>query len=98
MARSDMAARPLAGSHGFTVAAEGISIGSVETPVFPETGIDPDYLVVRTSDHVPGTFRIVPATLIERVDAGSQLVVLAIGADAFAALPERLVRDRSSGR
>lgn len=97
MARSDIAARPLAGCHGFSVAAQGTSIGSVETPVFPERGIDPVYLLIRTSAEIPGTFRVLPAALIERIDSEAQTIVLSIDTAGVAALPERLPRERGGG-
>jgi hypothetical protein len=94
MARSKTADARLAGCHGYAVAAREGPIGSVETPVFPEAGIEPDYLLVRTAEAIPGTFRVVPAALIRTVDPAARTIVLAADLEAVASLPEQLPRER----
>jgi hypothetical protein len=89
---------PLARCHGFFVIAGGRPIGAIETPVFPGAASDPDFLVVRTSDSIPGTFRVVSAALVAGVDDEERSVTLALDSDEVAALPEALPLSRPPGR
>jgi hypothetical protein len=89
---------PLARCHGFFVIAGGRPVGAIETPVFPGASSDPDFLVVRTSDAIPGTFRIVSAALVADVDAAGRSITLALDRDGVAALPEALPRSLLPGR
>lgn len=98
MTRAKTADARLAGCHGFSVVVAEGRVGSVETPLFPETGGDPDYLLVRTTDVIRGAFRVVPATLIRRVEPIYRTVVLAADLDAVAALPEHLPLDGRRSR
>jgi hypothetical protein len=81
---------PLACCHGFFVVAGGRQVGAIETPVFPGASSDPDFLVVRTEDSIPGTFRVVSAALVEDVDQAARSITLSVDRDAIAALPEEL--------
>jgi|tagenome__1003787_1003787.scaffolds.fasta_scaffold20675833_2 hypothetical protein len=81
---------PLARCHGFYVLAGGREVGAIETPVFPGASSEPDFLVVRTEDSIPGTFRVVSALLVEDVDPAARSVTLSLDRDAIVALPEEL--------
>jgi hypothetical protein len=80
----------LARCHGYVVAAGGRPIGSVETPAFHGATREPDYLIVRTSDAITGTFRVVSAARVAAIDPVRRVITLDISSDAVAALPERL--------
>lgn len=84
----------LAHCHGYLVAASDAPVGVVETPVFAAAASDPDYLIVRTSRQIAGTFRAVPAALVSHVDLEQRLITLAARPDDVAALPERLPLER----
>jgi hypothetical protein len=81
---------PLARCHGFFVMAGGRSVGAIETPVFPGASSEPDFLVVRTADSIPGTFRVVSAALVQDVDPAARSITLSLDGDEVAALPEAL--------
>ena len=83
----------LACCHGYAVAAGGRRVGIVETPVFAAGAREPDYLIVRTSSEISGTFRTVPAALVEGLDLGGT-ITLAVSSDAVAELPEHLPLER----
>lgn len=80
----------LAASHGFSVQAGEAPVGSVETPVFAGSSIEPDYLVVRTTETIPGTFRVVSAAFVREVDPVGRRMTLGLSRDALTALPESL--------
>lgn len=80
----------LARCHGYRVAAGGSPVGRVETPMFAGAASAPDHLIVRTKASIAGTFRIVPMSLVVDLDPARRLVILGIGSEALAALPERL--------
>ena len=86
--------RGLAFCHGFTVATGDASVGAVETPLFTGAASSPDYLIIRTTDVIPGSFRAVPATLVEEVDPARRLITLCVDRDTIAALPEHLPLER----
>jgi len=80
----------LTSCHGFLAVAGDRVLGLVETPLFPRAESEPDYLVVRTTSSVPGVFRIVPCSLVERVDVARRRLELRGEWSEIAALPERL--------
>jgi hypothetical protein len=82
--------KALASCHGLPVVGTDGPIGEVETPLFPPGGDEPDFLVLRLrgGGRLFPEFRILPAVLVERVEADA--VVLRICADAVAYLPTRL--------
>lgn len=94
MATSEKVEDRLTGCHGFRVVAAGRHVGFVETPVFANAAGDPAYLIVRTDTTVSGTFRAVPVSLVDRVDSRLRLVMLHIGSEALACMPERLPLER----
>jgi hypothetical protein len=80
----------LAGSAGFEAVAQDGTIGTVETPLFPPDAREPDFLVLRIRDW-SGTRRpIVPAALVEGVDADRRVVHLAGSRREIARLPEHV--------
>lgn len=60
--------RVLARCNGYDVWAGGAVVGSVETPVFSGTKLQPDYLLVRVGDEL----HEVPTEAIVSVDPGSR--------------------------
>jgi hypothetical protein len=76
--------------HGFAVLAGDHTIGCVETPLFPGSVRDPDFLVVRTVQTISGTFRVVSASLVSNVDLETRTIRLALEPESVASLPEYL--------
>jgi hypothetical protein len=75
-------ARVLARCNGYDVATGDEIVGSVETPVFSGTKLEPDYLIVRVRDGL----RVVPPEVIVSVDATSHTLFLGLDADELARL------------
>jgi hypothetical protein len=90
MAASDAFGRRLASCHGFLVLARDGPVGTVETPVFYGVARDPDFLIIRVAEMMPGTFRIVAAALVEGVDPEQPAITLALTSREVGALPEGL--------
>lgn len=74
--------RVLAQCNGYDVAAGDAIVGSVETPVFSGTKLQPDYLIVRLGDGL----HAVPPELIVSVDSASRTLFLGLDADELARL------------
>jgi hypothetical protein len=74
-------ARVLARCNGFTVIAGDELVGTVATPVFSGTKLLPDYLLVRLTESIPGTYYNVPTTRVADADAEEEVVVLDIEVD-----------------
>lgn len=68
-------------------------MGVVETPVFSGTALDPVALLMRAVDGIPGTFRIVPASLVVGVDSEEQTIELVASEAEILALHEFQLRD-----
>jgi hypothetical protein len=90
MSRTGTVGPALARCHGFSVTAGGRRIGVVETPVFPTATSEPDYLIVRTTAALPGTFRVVPVASVAALDAAVDEIALDLAWEDVSALPERL--------
>jgi hypothetical protein len=84
----------LAWGHGFAVAPGLRPIGAIETPLFAGPATAPDYLLVRTSGAIDGTFRAVPTSLVVDVDIPRRAITLGTDHDSIAALPEHLPLER----
>ena len=65
-------------------------MGTVETPIFHGVSREPDFLVIRVIDSMPGTFRVVPSTVVEDVDIELWVMTVGMTGEAFSALPEGL--------
>ncbi len=77
----------LACCHGFTVRAVDRPIGTVETPVFSGTGLEPDSLLVRAAGSPPGSSETIAVALVAGVDLELEEVVLSVGADEAISSP-----------
>lgn len=76
----------LASSHGYAVEAIDGEVGQVETPLFPPTGTEPDFLVIRlTLDDA--RFAVVPVRLISSVDAADRRIRLDVSRSTVATMP-----------
>ena len=75
----------LAASHGFSVKANDGDVGEVETPLFPPTGAEPDFLVVRLASD-EASFAVVPVQVIESIDPDARLIRLDASRDAVAGM------------
>jgi hypothetical protein len=75
-------ARVLARCNGYDVAAGDEIVGSVETPVFSGTKLEPDYLIVRLGD----SLHVVPPELIVSVDSTSHTLFLGLDTAELAQL------------
>jgi hypothetical protein len=81
----------LARCHGFTVAAGGRLVGSVETPIFSGPDFQPDYLIVRIDGAIAReSVRAVPVAFVDEVDPDRRVVVLTIDGRAVNDLPGEL--------
>jgi hypothetical protein len=80
----------LACCHGYVVAAGGLEVGRVETPIFSGALREPEFLLVRTSPAIAGTFRFVPSGLVVELDREGRRLELAGDGASIAALPESL--------
>jgi hypothetical protein len=76
--------------HGFLVIAADGPCGSIETPLFPPDCNDPDFLVVRVGGRRGARRVMVPAGLVQHVDADAQTVRISGTRDELARLPEML--------
>ena len=74
-------ARVLARCNGFTVVAGDKLVGTVATPVVSGTKLLPDYLLVRLTESLPGTYYNVPTTRVADADPEEEVVVLDIEVD-----------------
>jgi hypothetical protein len=74
--------RVLARCNGYDVAAGDEIVGSVETPVFSGTKLQPDYLIVRLEDGL----RVVPPEVIVSVDTASHTLFLGLDTTELAQL------------
>ncbi len=77
----------LAACHGFTVTGPEGELGHVETPLFADDSLTPDYLIVRS---VEGTRRFVPVGVLASLDLEARRIVLGLTRIEFGHLPERL--------
>jgi hypothetical protein len=82
--------RRLATCHGFSVLADGDVVGTVETPVFHGVAREPDFLVIRVTRPMRGTFRILPRAAVDDVDAEHWTITVGFTRDAVSNLPEGL--------
>jgi hypothetical protein len=78
----------LACCHGFAVAAGDEPVGQVETPVFTGTALEPESLLLRTVEAIPGEFAAVPVTEVAAVDeAGRQITLRGTRDQLFGRVP-----------
>jgi hypothetical protein len=82
----------LATCHGFSVTGADGELGHVETPLFADDSLVPDYLIVRL---VEGSRRFVPVGVLAGIDLEERRVVLRLTRIEFEQLPERLPLGRS---
>lgn len=80
----------LACCHGYRVVAGELDVGHVETPIFSGALSEPEFLLVRTSSAISGTFKIVPTGVVVVVEPDGRRLEIAVDAAAVDALPERL--------
>jgi hypothetical protein len=85
-------ARTMGGSlaccHGFAVAAGNEPVGQVETPVFTGTALEPESLLLRTVEEIPGEFAAVSVTDVAAVDeAGRQITLRRTRDELFGGVP-----------
>jgi hypothetical protein len=66
----------LACCHGFSVAAGDEPVGRVETPVFTGTELEPQSLLLRTVEEIPGEFAAVSVTDVAAVDEAQRQITL----------------------
>lgn len=76
-------------SSGFAVEASDGPVGVVETPLFPPDETAPDFLVVRVGRIRP-RHPVLPAALVEEVDAAARVVRVHGRRDEIERLPEHL--------
>ena len=60
----------------YGVAAGNERVGQVETPVFTGTELEPEALLLRTVEEIPGEFAAVPVTEVAEVDLAERLITL----------------------
>jgi hypothetical protein len=80
----------LACCHGYGVTAGEVEIGHVETPIFAGLAREPEFLLVRTSRAISGTFRVVPAGIVVWIDRDGRRIAITVDVNAVDALPEWL--------
>lgn len=80
----------LACCHGYLVVAGGLDVGRVETPIFSGALREPEFLMVRTSSAIAGTFKVVPTRIVVAVEPDGRRLEIAVDAGGVDALPERL--------
>ena len=82
----------LAACHGFAVTGPEGVLGRVETPLFADDALAPDYLIVRSAE---GTRRFVPVGVLASLDLSHRRVVLRLTRTEFDHLPEHLPLGRN---
>jgi hypothetical protein len=80
----------LAACGGFRVEASDGLVGIVETPLFPPDASTPDFLVVRAGRRLHPRRPVVPAALVEDVDAQARIVHVHGCSEDIVRLPEYL--------
>ena len=75
---------------GFSVEASDGTVGVVETPLFPPDGATPDFLVVRVDGHARPRRPVLPAALVDSVDAEARVVHVQASRREVQRLPEHL--------
>jgi hypothetical protein len=80
----------LASCSDYLVEAVDGHVGSVETPLFPPYGSEPDYLVIRVAGPSGMLRPVVTTALVESVDPRRRLVRLRVTKKLIARLPEHL--------
>jgi hypothetical protein len=80
----------LASCNDYLVEAVDGRVGSVETPLFPRDGSEPDYLVLRVAGPSGVLRPVVTTALVESVDPRQRLVRLRVTKKLIALLPEHL--------
>ena len=80
----------LAFCSGFDVVADDGHVGVVETPLFPPSGDEPDFLIVRTGGPLRHRRPVVAIALVDSVDPTERVVRLQGSKDEIEHLPEHL--------
>ena len=75
---------------GFDAVAEDGEVGVVETPLFPPSGDEPDFLIVRTGGPLRHRRPVVAVALVVSVDAAERVVRLQGSKQEIEQLPEHL--------
>jgi hypothetical protein len=82
----------LSACHGYAVHASDGLAGEVETPLFPDEGASPDYLVLRVTcrGRLLPRFPVLPVVLVEHVDDFRRRLVVAADRSTIEALPSNV--------